>query len=161
MLVAVHEIQVMLTIRVDHDGDVAVDVSVPEARKPVQVPGDDDVLDGVDRKVRPYVEEFARQAAQYGLLLERPSGERQDYRNVVAPSARVRSRIGTVNVASGRLAIDKVPQLAADEPLAQIVRNNGAPRGVKVYLTSPDRVEAGVRLCRKAVAIRDDVRARF
>lgn len=161
MAAGVQEVRLLLTIRVEAaDGmQVSVDVA-PDAKPQTTSEPLDDVLEGVARRVRPYVEEFTRRVHALGMRVQRPDGERQDYRNVVAPAAWIRSRLGAISVVSGRLAVDKVPELAAEEPLAEVFKNNGEPVGTKIYLDSPEAVEAAVRLCQRAVEVRDDARRR-
>lgn len=105
-------------------------------------------------RIRPFLGAFADQARAHGIRIQEPDGHRQDYRNVYPPAGYGNARLGFINITSGRYGLPGVPELADDEPLAQVYRNNGQVAGAKIYLTSSEAVAAAVQLTLRALEAR-------
>lgn len=151
---AAKKITITITVEVPEGGTVTVQDASISHEHDRAAPDDGMPFAEANVRLRPFLMRFEDGLRAHDIRIERPDAERQDYRNVFPPPGYGSSRLGSVNITSGRYELPRVPDLAAEEPLAELYSNKGEPAGTKIYLTSDEAVDAAVRLSVRALEAR-------
>src|SRR5690349_19218934 len=104
--------KIVITITVELPEGATVEVQDASTSRDRGARDDGQAFTEANVRLRPFLTRFEDAVRTHDIRIERPDAERQDYRNVFPPPGYGASRLGSVNITSGRYELPRVPDLA-------------------------------------------------